>query len=972
MKPERIWKEFFRQAAAAGRMGGFLHCLGLLVCCGVGVGASAKPIDYDRDVRPIFSENCYPCHGPDQNKRKAGLRLDQKDGAFAKLRDGSFALVPGDLTKSQLAYRIAPSDPQDIMPPSKTGKKLSVEQVNVLRQWITTGAAWEPHWSFVAPKHLLPPAVHGADWPRNPIDYFILAGLEEEGLRPSPPAPPAVLLRRLSLDLTGLPPTAEQSARWLRQNDPVAAAVSELLAGPHFGERAAADWLDVARYSDTHGFNNDSARSMWPWRDWVVRAFNANMPYDQFLTDQLAGDLVPHPSRDQLVASGFNRNHGINSEGGIIDEEYRVSYVNDRVRTTSMAWMGLTMECARCHDHKFDPPTQQDYYSFYAFFNNIDEVGEDGRIANAAPLLSVPTAEQFDQITALRSQIENTRERMEEISRRQDWRKAAFEGVVERATAQAGVVPTNLIVAPAFETWNLSTNTVANRAAKEPFVVRGALDMVAGPLAEPALVFDGRSELRDGKINASSNSWIFSAWLRRNRAEEGTVLSTALFSVPESSEAWGRGVEIRLTAAGQIDVRCATRWPGYAANVLTRQSIPLREWRQVAVSCDGSTKAAGLRVFIDGHECARDVLHDDALSAPVISGTVHLAGSEEKGARGLAGALARVQVFSSVSNLDNLIARWRADALRFDAETALAQRRPDQEKRLRFAWLRERDPIFAKSSAEESEAWSALLKLEAAAPTTMIMRELPSGRAAHVLYRGLYDQPREPVQADVPKFLLPFPAGAPRNRLGLAQWLTDSRNPLTARVVVNRFWQSIFGNGLVKSAGDFGYQGDFPTHPELLDWLATHFVESGWNVKELLRLIVTSATYAQSSDSTPELNERDPENLLLARGPRQRLTGEMLRDQALLLGGLLYDKQGGPPVFPYQPTNLYKGVVVAADYPGTTYTESKGRDLYRRSLYTFWKRTVPYPTLSIFDVPGTGRSASCNAPRRTRPCKPWP
>ncbi|HTA29408.1 MAG TPA: DUF1553 domain-containing protein, partial [Candidatus Cybelea sp.] len=393
------------------------------------------------------------------------------------------------------------------------------------------------------------------------------------------------------------------------------------------------------------------------------------------------------------------------------------------------------------------------------------------------------------------------------------------------------------------------------------------------------------------------------------------------------------------------------RWPGYSANIVTSETLPLGEWQRVAVASDGSRKAAGLRVFLNGRECFSQIIHDDLTSGIGFSGHAFIGASEEKGSSRFAGALAGLEVWGVAEHLEDLAEQWRRESLRFDAGTASAARRQDQIDRLHRAWLEAKNVQFARSAEEERQARAALLKLEAAAPDTMVMRDLPSRRPTHLLFRGQYDQPRDEVQPGVPEFLLSFPPASPRNRLGLAQWLTDARNPLTARVVVNRFWQGIFGSGLVKSSGDFGYQGDYPSHPELLDWLATRFIDSGWNVKELIRLMVTSATYAQSSDSSPELNERDPENRLLARGPRQRLTAEMLRDQALFVSGLLYDKLGGPPVFPYQPKDLYKGIVVAANYPGTTYTESDGQDLYRRSLYTFWKRTVPYPTLSIFDVP---------------------
>jgi hypothetical protein len=930
-----------------------LVLIGLLAAGGrLCAAGEAKAIDFDRQIRPIFSENCYPCHGPDENKRKAKLRFDRKEGAFQELKHGEFAIVPGNLARSQLVRRITASNPDDRMPPPNSGKKLTPPQIDLLQRWISAGAKWETHWSFVAPKHPPLPTVNNKQWPLNEVDAFILARLEQQGLRPSPRAGREKLLRRVSLDLTGLPPAPGQLAAWSARADPLGAAVDALLNSPHFGERMASDWLDVARYADTHGFNNDVLRSMWPWRDWVVQALNQNMPYDRFITDQLAGDLEKKPSLNQVIASGFNRNHGINSEGGIIDEEYRVSYVNDRVRTTSMAWMGLTLECARCHDHKFDPISQHDYYKFFAFFNNIDETGQDGRMANAAPIIKAPTDEQQREIAALRLRIETARQKMQEFLARQKWRNVNYGELLQTPAPASLLPPSGRMVSLDLHSWDPSIKTITNASGGKPFHIDGNMTLAVGPLGEPALVFDGQSDLKtEGLSNHSTNGWVFAAWVRRDRAAQAPLFSTASFTVPESSEDYGKGVQILSTSSGAIEVRIAIRWPAYSAHIVTRETLPLGEWQHLAVASDRSVRAAGLHLFLNGRECSPLIIHDGLTSEVGLSGPAQIGASNEKGASRFAGALAAMEVLPTAAHLDDLAAQWRRESLCFDAATAPAARHEDQNDRLHRAWLEARNVEFARAANEDRQARSALLKLEAAAPDTMVMRELPTRRPTRLLVRGQYDQPGDEVQPDVPEFLLPFPASAPRNRLGLAQWLTDPRNPLTARVVVNRFWQSIFGNGIVKSAGDFGYQGDYPAHPELLDWLATRFVDSGWNVKQLIRLMVTSAAYAQSSDSSPELNERDPENLLLARGPRQRLTAEMLRDQALFLSGLLYDELGGPPVFPYQPKNLYKGIVVAADYPGTTYTESHGRDLYRRSLYTFWKRTVPYPTLSIFDVP---------------------
>jgi uncharacterized protein DUF1553/uncharacterized protein DUF1549/cytochrome c/concanavalin A-like lectin/glucanase superfamily protein len=926
-----------------------------------------KP-EFDRDIRPILAENCYPCHGPDQNKRKAKLRLDQQEGAFKALPNGDFAIVPKDIAKSKLVERISSKDQDEVMPPVKSGKKLTPQQISWLVRWISGGATWQNHWSFVPPHRPPVPAVKHKRWPRNPIDNFVLARLEGEGLKPTREADQAILLRRVSLDLCGLPPAPEQLRTWSRQADALSAAVDELLASPHFGERMASDWMDIARYADTHGFNNDVMRSMWRWRDWVIEAFNRNLPYNQFITEQLAGDLLPSPSLDQFIATGFNRNHGINSEGGIIDEEYRVEYVADRVRTTSIAWLGLTVECARCHDHKFDPVTQKDFYRFFAFFNNIDETGEDGRFANAAPIMPAPTRQQQQEMARQRAAMASAEATMQRLLSAQNWAGVDFENWSRTLVETNVFSSTNQLISLDLTSSSNAANFITNLAGGKCFEVHGMLQISNGPLRKQALLFDGTTDLRTEALPKadSTKGWVFSAWVRRDRSIEAHIFSTANFGVPPSAENYAEGLQVRVTESGAIDVRLAHRWPGYSIEVRTRETLPLGEWQNLVVRFDGSTLAKGLRVVLNGGECSRDVIHDDLTGQVSLSTPAVLGAADGKEVSHFAGGLADVQLVSAPAPIGQLVDVSDRVSLRCAAETPSLERSPAQVDRLRRAWLEKNQSEFATASREFHTARSGLLALDRESPSTMVMRELPQERPTFVLYRGQYDAPRDVVQPDVPEFLLSFPKSAPRNRLGLAKWLTDPANPLTARVVVNRFWQSLFGTGLVKTSENFGYQGELPSHPELLDWLAVDFVESGWDVKRLLRLMVTSATYRQDSHSTPELNERDPENRLLAHGPRQRLTGEMLRDQALCLSGLLHDEIGGLPVFPYQPTNLYKGIVVAADYPGTSYTESSGDGLYRRSLYTFWKRTVPHPTLNTFDVPDrevcTARRPKTNTP----------
>ncbi len=916
----------------------------------LGAAAAAdRPVDYNRDIRQLLSENCFSCHGQDATRRKAKLRLDLSDEA-RRDRDGHAAIVPGKPQSSELIARITSSDPDDLMPPPDSNRTLSRAQIALLSRWIGEGAAYQPHWAFIPPQRPLAPEVRDQGWPRQPLDRFILARLDAVGLAPSPPAAPAVWLRRMSLDLTGLPPTPAEmdafaSAAAAGGEAPWAAAVDHALASPRYGERMAQDWLDVARYADTHGFNNDAERSMWRWRDWVIGAFNGNLPYDRFITAQLAGDLLPHPALDDRIATGFGRNHVINSEGGIIGEEYRVEYVADRVRTLGMAWLGLTLECARCHDHKYDPLTQRDYYRLFAFFNNVDEAGEDGRVANAAPIMPAPTAEQQARLAELDAAL------------------AAEVAAAAGALARSPAMP-----------WTALARLAGGARAAEPGLapaVALGLRGCAGALcndADPAgALLDGGAatgtaedglgamlaeraqgvDLAPGMIDLAK-AWSFACWVRW-QGGEGPLFSTMNYAVNPASGSYGAGNEVRVTASGGIEVRRAETWPHYAIQVVAGDGLERSTWHHVVVSCSAAPAASGMRVYIDGRERALSVLHDDLNGRP--AGSPRLAADRAAVPGTSPARLAGVRFYQEALG---------ADAVRAWSEGALAQllasgREHDAPGRLAWARAyvaRASDGDYAAHARRAAELMGERRATERALPSTMVMAEMAVPRQAHVLTRGRYDAPAAAVEAGVPEALsASWPAGAPANRLGLARWLTSSDHPLTARVVVNRLWAQLFGTGLVKTVEDFGRQGEYPSHPELLDWLACEFVASGWDVKRLLKVLVLSAAYRQDSALTASLRERDAENRLLARGPRQRLSAEMIRDQALMISGLLRERVGGMSVFPYQPADLYKGIVVDAPYPGTSWTVSSGDDLYRRSLYTFWKRTVPHPVLSVLDVP---------------------
>jgi hypothetical protein len=811
----------------------------LVALTAVGSLAQDKGLDFGREVRPILAEKCFHCHGQDAKTRMAGLRLD---------------VAGADLSK--VVERITTTNPARRMPPAASKRSLEAGQIAVLQRWVAQGGAYAQHWAFVPPRRPTPPGGGGGP-AANPIDAFVRQRLAAEGMRPNGPASPQAWLRRVSLDLTGLPPTPAELREFTAavQNGGERAyqsTVKRLLGSARFGERMAIDWLDVARYADTHGFNNDSERSMWRWRDWVVQAFNENLPYDRFLTEQLAGDLLDKPTIEQRIATGFGRNHVINSEGGIIEEEYRVEYVADRVRTLGMAWLGLTLECARCHDHKYDPISQKDHYRMYAFFNNVPELGEDGRVANAVPILQAPTRAEERQLAALDAAL---------------------------LKAKAKPRPVSAIETP------------------------GALTLTP-----------------EQAVPVSKHEAMSFAFRVTGTGKETELFSSIDYKRNMAATTYGRGLDIRL-AGPEIEFRFADRLAAYSIMVRSvgAELAPGRE-RHVVVIYEGAHDAPGamrayaswVRVFVDGREVATRILHDD-LAMPERSL------DKPQPTKFRVGPVKEAQYWTRV---------LRGAEVRSLARLAMAD--PELEA------LREQR-----------------LRIARRVSTVMVMQELPGEpRATHVLLRGQYNLPGDRVEPGVPEALLgAWPAGAPRNRLGLARWLTKPDHPLTARVVVNRFWQQFFGQGLVKTSENFGLQGESPSHPELLDWLAREFVDSGWNVKGLLEKIVLSATYRQEAAGSAESYARDPENRLLSRGPRFRLPAELIRDQSLFVSGLLAEKLGGPPVYPYQTKDLYKNIVVAATYPGTTWPEAAGPNLYRRSLYTFWKRTVPHPTMTVFDAP---------------------
>jgi hypothetical protein len=862
---------------------------------------AAAPVEFNRDIRPILSDKCFFCHGPDDTNRKSKVRFDTEAGAKQDL-GGRFAILPGDPDNSVMLQRITTPNKGLRMPPLHTGMSLTEREVALLRQWIQEGAHWQKHWSFIPPRRPALPAVRNSSWARNPIDYFVLARLERDNLSPSPEASKATLLRRLSFDLTGLPPSPAELAAFLADHSDKAYenVVDRLLASPRYGERMAARWLDAARYADTNGYQTDAERFMWRWRDWVIDAFNSNMPFDRFTIEQLAGDLLPNPTRDQIIATGFNRNHRGNGEGGSIPAEFAVEYVVDRVETTSTVWLGLTMGCARCHDHKYDPFSQKDFYRLYAFFNNIPEKGKVFKYGNSPPLIPAPTREQEQRLAQLDAQLAQARHafdqlRSERLAAQRQW----------EASAPAG-------------------DWTPRRFLLHRF---------------PGGSFDGKTALVAGNFAPYGfyNKFSLTAWV--NPTSPTGAIVTRAKDIEEES---GYGLYLR---DGKVQANFVVRWLDDCLRVETESTIPLHQWTHLAVTYDGSRVADGVKIYVNGEPAKLRYIVDDLNQNFQVKEPLRIGAGN--GLR-FHGDIQDVRVYNDVLTPREAAVIPLRESLAQLASLPPARRSPAQADKLEWAFLDQFAP------AHIQKAWKDLLEAEKlrelfldGVPTVMVMQELPYVRETHLLRRGAYDQPGEKVTRGLPASLPPLPDGAPVNRLGLAQWLVSPQNPLTARVTVNRFWQMLFGTGIVKTVEDFGSQGEWPTHPELLDWLATEFIHSGWNVKALLKTIVMSATYRQSSRVTPELLQLDPDNRLLARGPRFRLAPEMLRDQALAASGLLVERLGGPSVKPYQPAGLWKELSGGSDYQ-----RDSGDKLYRRSLYTFWKRAVPPPGLMTFDAAG--------------------
>ena len=896
-------------------------------------------VDFASQIRPILASHCWTCHGPDEKSRAADLRLDIRENAVA-----SSAIVPNDPSTSKLVERILSSDPESEMPPPSTKKPLSDKQKNLLQAWIRQGAVYSKHWAFTPPAKASFPKLQAAASGNNAIDPFVEKRLEQEHLKPSAKADRSTLLRRVSLDLTGLPPTLDELNQFL--NDPASdayeLAVDRLLASKAYAEKMAMEWLDLARYADTNGYNNDEDRTMWPWRDWVIHAFDRNMPFDQFVIEQLAGDLIPDHKQDQLIATGFLRNQGHNTEGGIIQEEYRVEYVADRVHTVSTVFLGLSMQCARCHDHKFDPISQAEYFQFYSFFNSLDEKqAPHGKVIGVEPYIRVPTAEQSSKLAALATEIESHESHMKQLEAQVDKNVEKLVAETSQNDLKSRFDQSALIHFPLDKSDGSSLfDAISNSKIG---TVTGTILWPTGKKLD-AIELDGTSRIELGNIGnfAGDKPFSISAWVKPASADGMAILSKM-----DEAQSY-RGYDL-LLSGGKVEMHLVHKWPDNAIKISSNAALSPNEWHHIVATYDGTKTAAGVKLYVDSKPAPYSI-SQDSLRDSIETQQPFRIGLREKSLP-YKGTIDEIQLFGNVLDENSVkqLATFEtvsgfADWVRLPYE----QRTEEQRKQIRQFYLDRIDPEYSALQIKLTNTKKDKLAIEESSASVMVMREMSPPRETFVLKRGQYDQPTERVHSTVPASLQQAGSQAPKDRMELAKWLVSDTNPLTARVTVNRWWQNFFGTGIVKTAEDFGLTGDAPSHPELLDFLARTLIESGWNIKATLKMIVMSSSYQQESRIHPSMLDRDPENRLLARGPRNRLPAETIRDNALAISGLLKNRVGGPSVKPYQPAGLWEDVTVNRQ---GKYVADIGEGLYRRSLYTFWKRTCPPPSMMSFDAP---------------------
>ncbi|MDH4452185.1 MAG: PSD1 and planctomycete cytochrome C domain-containing protein [Verrucomicrobiota bacterium] len=881
--------------------------------------AAAEKIVFNRDIRPILSDKCFHCHGPDEKERKSGLRLDVRDAALKPAESGAVAIVPGTPQRSELIARCFTSNEDDLMPPSKMGKPLSDREKALLQQWVAEGAEYQGHWAFISP---VKPAISGP----NAIDSLITARLAKEGLQPSPEADRATLIRRVSLDLTGLPPTPAEVDAFEKDPEPNAyeTVVNRLLQSPHYGERMAMQWLDFARYADSHGFQTDSSRSMWPWREWVIRSFNENKPFNEFTIEQIAGDLLPNATLDQKVATGFNRNHRINGEGGIIGEEWRIENIIDRVETTGFTWLALSLNCCRCHDHKYDPISQKEFYQLFSFFNNTTDRGTITGGSNRAggnepPLVTVTDPASQARLASMQQEIDTAKQQA--AAARKDfakfianWEPEALKNLSLAQNAWVPLQPTQVV------------SKLADKGAKLTRQADGSY-LASGP-------------------NPANDTYIFDAPLPPNG-----VTALMLECLPDPSlpnQSLGRYSNGNFVFT---DFDVFIQKPGGKPEKQTLARVAA-DYSQKGYEIDKVLKRdKGKGWAIDGNSKKDPRRAMFVLQQPLLApqGTTLMLRLRHEAVGGHNIGRFRISAASTPAETLKLDGDTQLAAVNGILDIPAAKRTPQQKAEIEKFFTANVDSPIKRTNDLVVAKQKSLEDAEAKLPNVMVMEEMPQPRDAFILGRGEYDKPTVKVGMGLPAVLPPLPQGAPLNRLGLAQWLVDPANPLTARVWVNRAWEKFFGYGLCKTTENLGSQAEYPVHPELLDWLAVEFMRSGWDMKALQKQLVMSQAYRQQSKVTPELVAKDPENRLLARGPRFRLAGELVRDQALSLSGLLVPKIGGDSVRPYMPEGVWDETSKYGNLRG--YKADAGEGLYRRTMYTVWKRTAAPPTMLLFDSP---------------------
>jgi len=928
----------------------------VLALSSAGQALAEDKLEYNRDIRPILADNCFACHGPDSAARKGDLRLDKRDAAIDKK-----AITTGAPGLSEMIRRIETADADEVMPPPATKKTLTAEQKATLKKWIAQGAEYQAHWSFLPPSRATVPQVKNKAWVRNPIDAFVLAKLESMGLSPAPEADRRTLARRLSLDLIGLPPAPELVEKFVADKAPNAYEnlVDTLLSSKHWGEHRGRYWLDVSRYADSHGIHFDNYREMWSYRDNVIAAFNKNTPFDQFTIEQLAGDMLPNKTLDQQIASGFNRCNITTSEGGAIAEEYLVLYDRDRTDTFAQVWLGMTAGCAVCHDHKFDPLSQREFYELAAFFNNTTQNAMDGNIKDTPPIVVVPLADDRVRFEALPAEIVGAKQLID--ARRQEARPLFDQWLISATAESVGAtIPVKDLAfhAALKEGQGMATSIVIDGEPRE-VALNASATWIDGVGSKAVQLQGAAVDVAEVGDFERDQPFSYSAWVKLQPNDSQGALF-ARMDKPGAYQGWDCWVQGR-----RIGTHIISNWPGDALKVVANAQLNGNEWTHVALTYDGSSKAAGVKIYYNGQPQATNI-ESDRLQNSIKTKVPFRIGQRTEGEPISGAGIQDLRIYRralSAAEIESM-----AKATRFLGILAKEPGdRTDAEKNELYPWwLGTDDKPYQERNAKLAELEGEQNMLKARGTVAHVMNEKTEEAMAYILFRGEYDKRRDPVKPGTPAALPPLPANAPRNRLGLAQWVLDPANPLPTRVTVNRFWQELFGTGLVRTSGDFGIAGELPSNQELLDWLAVEFREGSphlnwpgapttnsgvvpWDVKRFFRLLVTSNAYRQAAVVTKQKLEKDPQNRFVSRGPRFRMDAEMIRDYALASSGLLVEKIGGPSVKPYQPDGVWEAVAMIGSNT-RDYQRDKGEDLYRRSMYTFWKRSAPPASMEIFNA----------------------